>query len=185
MKEIKEIIKTLEGLKLVMDNIYIGVEKFRLNTPKEIRPMPYGMADLCQYLYGRLYDEETEKYTKISIPKDICTDTSFLWDAAMKNTKDESGYLVFGPAMYAVTNHKTNGAAAILAPGILEEIAKKIHTRRFVVLPSSIHEFILHPVNSQPSKEKMEEFHEMVRTVNAQEVAPEEQLSDHAYYIVI
>lgn len=78
MKNVQKIVTTLEGLKDVMENLYIGVEKFHLDSPKEIRPMPYGMADLCQYLYVRLYNEETEEYTKISIPKDICTDTSFL-----------------------------------------------------------------------------------------------------------
>ena len=74
--------------------------------------------------------------------------------------------------MWVLTNEsKTFGAYAIIAK--LDEIKAKFKDG-FTVLPSSIHEVII-------VTEKDEALTDLVRCVNGEQVAPDEQLSDHAY----
>lgn len=69
------------------------------------------------------------------------------------------------------------GASSILCTDMLEEMAGKLNSDLFL-LPSSVHEFLLLPVNTgfQPH-----ELQEMVYGVNVSMVADEEKLSDNVY----
>lgn len=81
-------------------------------------------------------------------------------------------------AMYILTNQeKMNGAISILYSDIEQFFPQK--DCDYYVLPSSIHELIL-----IPAERKGEEIllQNMVREVNATQVAPEEVLSDTIYY---
>lgn len=81
--------------------------------------------------------------------------------------------------MYILTNSsRLNGASVILYEDILKDFATACKGS-FFLLPSSIHEVILVPADSNTS---MEEFTQMVREVNETQVDEEELLSDHAYY---
>ena len=81
--------------------------------------------------------------------------------------------------MYVLTNtNKINGASAILYDGLLNQISKKLHSD-LVLLPSSIHEFIILPHNNDMSFNAMTE---MVNSVNETSVSDEEILSDHVYF---
>ena len=81
--------------------------------------------------------------------------------------------------MYVCTNTmKLNGAGTILYTGLLQEFADRVGSDVFI-LPSSIHEMILIPANEYCDVDYLKD---MVRTVNATEVAPEEILSDNVYY---
>ena len=81
--------------------------------------------------------------------------------------------------MYICTNaDKLNGAGVILYQGLLQEFADRVGSD-FYILPSSIHETLLIPVNSDMD---IEYLRDMVRTVNRTEVAPDEILSDSVYY---
>ena len=73
-------------------------------------------------------------------------------------------------------NTNTNGAIALLYPGTVEYLYKRYG--KFAVLPSSIHEVIIVPMNDNI---EMEMLSQTVREVNAEVVANEEVLSDHAY----
>ena len=82
------------------------------------------------------------------------------------------------PSMYVLSNaDKLNGAAAILDSKTVEDISEKLGGD-FIVLPSSIHEVIVLPVNEDMDRQTLEA---MVQDVNAGQVAPEERLSDHVY----
>ncbi|MCR4946395.1 MAG: DUF5688 family protein, partial [Lachnospiraceae bacterium] len=82
------------------------------------------------------------------------------------------------PSMFVLSNaDKLNGAAAILDSKTMEDISEKLGGD-FVVLPSSIHEVIVLPVNEDMDRQTLEA---MVQDVNAGQVAPEERLSDHVY----
>ena len=82
------------------------------------------------------------------------------------------------PSMYVLSNSdKLNGAAAILDSKTMEDISEKLGGD-FIVLPSSIHEVIVLPVNEDMDRQTLEA---MVQDVNAGQVAPEERLSDHVY----
>ena len=81
--------------------------------------------------------------------------------------------------MYVLTNtNKINGASVILYDGLLNQISKKLHSD-LVLLPSSIHEFIILPHNNNMSFNAMTE---MVNSVNETSVSDEEVLSNHVYF---
>jgi hypothetical protein len=83
-----------------------------------------------------------------------------------------------GMPMYVLTNEdKMHGAAAMLYPNLLDEIAEKV-SGDFFILPSSIHELLIIPKDSGAERGELEN---MVQEVNATQVAPDEVLSDHVY----
>ena len=68
------------------------------------------------------------------------------------------------------------GASCILYPEVVEELAA-IKGGNFILLPCSIHEWIV-----LPDYGIYDELEEMVRCINQNEVGEEEILSDHVYY---
>lgn len=72
---------------------------------------------------------------------------------------------------------KVHGAVAMCDTELLSKIADK-YEADLAILPSSIHECIVMPVDIATSFTKL---NKMVQEVNENEVAPEEVLSDHAY----
>lgn len=84
-----------------------------------------------------------------------------------------------GPKMYVVSNSERNfGAAAILYDSFLADFAKEIDSD-FYILPSSIHEVILIPVEHEENE--VERLKSMVYEVNHTELSEEEILSDSIY----
>lgn len=80
--------------------------------------------------------------------------------------------------MKVLSNQKRiHGAASILYPGVLEEIAGE--KGNIYIIPSSIHETILLPYDEKTSAEDLKK---MIHEVNSTQVAPEEVLSDSLYY---
>lgn len=81
--------------------------------------------------------------------------------------------------MYVLSNTtKLNGSGCILYEDLLSDISKKIDSD-FYILPSSIHEVLLIPVEHATS---YSELTSMVREVNATQLTREEILSDHVYF---
>ena len=81
--------------------------------------------------------------------------------------------------MYILSNEQRHfGAACILYPPVLEDIAK-ILGDDYYILPSSIHEVIILSAKYASSQEDLDE---MIREINNTQVASEEILSEHAYY---
>lgn len=81
--------------------------------------------------------------------------------------------------LYVLTNQdKTNGAGVLVQDGVLEKIGELIGTN-FYILPSSIHEVLIVPDNGNM---QLAELEDMVREVNATQVAPEDLLSDKVQY---
>ncbi len=80
-----------------------------------------------------------------------------------------------GPQMLVVTSdNMTQGSAALLS----EETLKRVHEilgGEYVVLPSSIHEVICLPITPDM---RPDDLRAMVQSVNSEQVAPEERLSD-------
>lgn len=73
---------------------------------------------------------------------------------------------------------KSNGAAAMLYPGLLQSIAEATRSS-FYILPSSIHEVLLiRAENGMDAKA----LRSMVMEVNQNEVAPQEVLSNQVYF---
>ena len=61
--------------------------------------------------------------------------------------------------------------------GFLERVFAKIGS--FYVLPSSVHEVLILPDDGEP---KARDLNEMIRTINENEVLPQDRLSDIAYH---
>lgn len=81
--------------------------------------------------------------------------------------------------MYVLSNEQNYfGASVLYYPGVLKEISKRFQSD-LIILPSSIHEVIVLPVNG---KEQFDEMNEMIKEINKDQVADEEVLSDHLYY---
>ena len=83
------------------------------------------------------------------------------------------------PQMMVLTNeHAINGAAAMFYEGQLDSVAEQMGGNVFI-LPSSIHEVIILPDNGEF---QVAELESMVKSINATQVAPDEQLSDRVYH---
>lgn len=79
---------------------------------------------------------------------------------------------------YVFSNkNKVHGAIAMCDTEMLSRIAERYNTD-LAILPSSIHECIVMPVDVTTNFSKL---NTMVSEVNETQVEPEEQLSDHAY----
>lgn len=95
-----------------------------------------------------------------------------VWEETYPDTQTEE-------TMYVLTNSvRSYGAAALLYENCLHRIADFIK-QDFYVLPSSVHEVIIVPVDCAPS---LEELCMMVREINETQVKDEEVLSDTAYW---
>ena len=80
--------------------------------------------------------------------------------------------------MYVLTNSiKLNGAYYIMFEEYLKVFADSIDSDLFI-LPSSIHEILLVPMDCGVSKEELEK---MVCSINNSELSPSEVLSDNVY----
>ena len=100
-------------------------------------------------------------------------------DAVMRNMfvmeedLDEDGY------MYVLTNRQKNqGAACILYPDMLEQIAQRLKGSYYVI-PSSIHEVI---ILQDTGCEDLSVLQEIIKEANKSQVMVEDVLSDHPYY---
>lgn len=84
--------------------------------------------------------------------------------------------------MYILTNEKgINGASCMLYRDVIRDFAHYINSDLYI-LPSSIHEVILIPMNYAPDKEY---FSRMVVDINSSSVPEDEVLSDNVYFYSI
>lgn len=126
-----------------------------------------------------LYRQATEN-TKRLFPYEILGTEDLLKEFVEEEFVDENMQLSreMRVPMYVVTNNIRHfGAAGIMYPGLLHQLAKKEDANLFL-LPSSVHEIIVLPDIGQDA----EDLQTMVREVNETQVADEEILSDSVYY---
>ena len=81
--------------------------------------------------------------------------------------------------MYILSNtSKLNGAGCMLYDNVLTNIAAKLNSDLYII-PSSIHEVLLIPVDYADSSEYLTT---LVQEVNDTQLSRDEILSDHVYY---
>lgn len=81
--------------------------------------------------------------------------------------------------MYVLSNkYRHFGASTILYNGVLEEIGNRLEMD-YYILPSSIHEVIILPVDCEMTED---EINEMIEEINQTQVSKEDVLSNHAYF---
>ncbi len=96
----------------------------------------------------------------------------------MLEESEQQEFFNMMPMQILSNQSRVQGAACILYPNILKQLAKKEGKNLFII-PSSIHEVILLPDSGQ---EDAKQLQRMVAEVNATQVEPEEILSNNLYY---
>lgn len=81
------------------------------------------------------------------------------------------------PLLVLSNEQRIHGAATMFYPNKLQEIYESVGT--FALLPSSIHEVLIHPTED---KSALPGLTCLVNEVNSTEVSEEDFLSDHAYF---
>ncbi len=169
------------------------------DTLSQIPHIPYLDLAIC---FCCLYDTPAKQHATITIRNehlklwDISCEE--LYEIAVANTKLLLPYVIsdmdtflqqlsksplpplFHPSpMHILTNKETLfGASCLLYENVLRDFSLKYNSS-FYILPSSIHEVILIPTDTN---EQLATMSSMVRSVNAESVPLEEVLSDHAYF---
>ncbi len=83
------------------------------------------------------------------------------------------------PAMFVLTNKDgVDGATCIVYRGLLERIRRRLG-KGFYIIPSSVHEVLILPENTDYDRDSLEK---LVAEVNSTVVAPMDVLSDNVYY---
>ena len=86
-----------------------------------------------------------------------------------------------GIPLYVVSNEKgMNGAVEILDPHTMDLIKETLGNQEYLAIPSSVHEFLIMPMDESGS---FREMAAMIQEVNQTAVSKEEILSDHPYKI--
>lgn len=203
-KDIEIDVNQLMSRETILSHIYIGIQK---ESNEKIEKKPCEFEGLETYLYVEHSTKGRNYSLKLSqqIMEAINLRSDEAWQHAERNTfadgetqiqnvasmlsgmgyiSDEAAEAELEsdfPQLYVVTNRaKYRGASAILDKTVLKEFGKKHNIKKLVVLPSSIHEMLIMPYNDSIN---MNDLSFMVADVNANQVEPEERLTDRAYLI--
>ena len=185
----------------VRDKLVLRVVNYEKNE-KLLKKIPHKRFLDLAITFRIVYGEQSESLVTAEVTNDLLEN----WDTSVEElfelTTENSVRLlpvqtmslermVFGwndedvekcpniiPKIYVLTNLQgINGAAAILYPDALKKIADQMDSD-LLILPSSVHEVLyLKHVKDMDT----EAFVRMVRTVNENDVAKEEVLSDSVY----
>ena len=128
---------------------------------------------------SEMFEVAKENYKKLFPPR-LEPIANILIRRAPWLSKEEQRALQDECNMHVLTSEEfVNGAYYMTDKEVLAESAKKLGTDKVIILPSSIHEVILLPYDFDGASD--EELLELVKSVNINEVSPEEVLSDNVY----
>ena len=183
----------------VLSGLYIGLQK---ESTEDLVKRACDLDGIESYLYIRGEAETDESYS-IKVSKAVLQQANITegeaWERAEANTNAETSLESMAKVMadmmgteyseemdgmtpfYIISNKtRMKGASAILNKKVLADFGKRYHTKKVVVLPSSIHEMLLVPYTEEID---LETFSNMVGEVNSTQVDPTERLTDRAYII--
>lgn len=187
----------------VKDSIFVGVvnserNQMNLDEGKILHYDWEGLSFFCMLRQERGNEMRFVHINQVMMKTWGCT-FHMIFEQGIKNTEDESVIIemeqlilqLLGEEtlnenlgepmfpMYVFTNKmRVLGAAGAFFGGKVKELSKQLESNLFI-LPSSIHEAILIPDSGKMS---VEEFSEMVREINLEQVPEEERLADDIYY---
>ena len=190
----------------ILEHIRIGVQK--ASDEDLVKLDVTDFEDMEQYLYYSDTNAPDSSFSiklKPALATQIGLDLAEAWAVARSHTfenttirsmasvmremmgnafDDEFDEDIFDTAplkMYIISNREQNkGAASILNRELLENFAREHDAKHLVVIPSSISECLLVPVDDDYN---LDAFTEMVQEVNATQVKPEERLTNRAYVL--
>lgn len=176
-----------------LKRIYVGVQK---ESTEDIIKSKTEFDGIEKYLFLRIEALNDAIYSaKIykRILEDADVDESEAWKIAEENVRKETQLVeILAPPtmledeneMFIISNKLYyRGASAVLDKKVMKAFAEMVHTKKIMVLPSSIHEMILLPYHE--SEYDVEICSEIVKLTNEKEVEPTEQLADRAYIIEV
>lgn len=148
------------------------------NTKKLLMGKILPMEDVICEMLKRKMILEIESSAKRQMDSDILV-TEKMVEPIVREMMVKIYSEAKGPKMYVASNENKNyGAAVILYDEFLNDFANSIQAD-FYILPSSVHEVILIPVESD--KDEVCQLKRMVYEVNHTELEEEEILSDSIY----
>jgi hypothetical protein len=157
-----------------LETLYETAEK---NTPILLPYEIRSMEDIImEMIKERKYGGDEEEIDECEVNETGCYDGEEA--EALTNMIMEEIEKADEPKMYVLTNkYRMYGACAIFYDGVLKKFADE-HQKDIIILPSSIHEVIIIPMEEQMNPK---DFESIIKDVNNEEVTPEEILSGHAY----
>lgn len=201
-KYMKFNVEQLFEREFILNHVYIAVQK---ESDEDLVKKGCEYEGIEAYLYVR-GDHAGERTYSVKVNRRYLESAQMsveeAWKRAEENTFSETRIqsmvqvmaelcgIPYDPSMemdvpiYVISNElKVKGAGAILDKTNLAEFVKAHGVNQLIVLPSSVHEMIIVPYD--PEQMDIEEMSEMVRQINATEVAPEDRLTDRAYLIEV
>jgi len=196
-------IDSLTNPDYIKSHVRIGIERAGASNADLSRECD--IPELVQYMYLTDTDADMGNYSIRITPSLLASaklDDDELWTIAVQNTENnvsiDSMVNVIAdivhaepdelfdsllPPLYVLSNReKYRGAAGILSRSILERFAAEQNVNKIIILPSSIHECILVPIHNE-DEIHISDFDDMVRSVNAEQVADDEQLLNRAIVV--
>lgn len=191
-----------------MDNETVEITFFKNNLRAGVRPADIEKNDIhkktqfkdivaCLYLE---ISNNNSIITSMSVTKEILEKVNIseemAWEIGIANIVERRTIVslmsfaslfgaedcendISGPVI-ATINGNIRGGSVILSDTTFDEISSKIGADTMAVLPSSIHEVIVHPVDNETDVSKLAKI---VKQVNREAVRPEDYLGDKAYII--
>lgn len=200
-KKAKFDIEKLSDLEWVKTRLRVELQK--KSTEELVKKDCEELEGIESYLVVRCVDSGTQNYSiKLTMPllNFIGISEEEAWKQAEENTNGETvienifsvisrliGQNVEAPEfckeLYIISNRtQVKGASAILNKEVLKKFGEEHNIEKIVVMPSSIHEMIIAPFESD---ENIEDFSQMVAEINCKEVDPKERLTNRAYILTV
>ena len=123
--------------------------------------------------------EQLLEYARVNTPRLYPERSDSIVNVIRENFNDlAESYLEDCPMVVLTNKSKCNGAAVILYPDVMSRLSEQMGNGDIILLPSSIHEWILLPADDDT---EMDYLRNMVQQVNQSCVEREEVLSDKVY----
>lgn len=184
----------------ILEHITIALQR---TSDESLVKRPCDLNGIKQYLVLQ-GEKDGSCFTVKVVPiilSNVGIDEKTAWDTALKNLSADTHITSLGKVLadmmgeqydgsmdpdikfHVITNsHKCKGAACIMNRKALKAFTLKYDTNMLFVLPSSVHEMMIAPYDSNF---KLEDLSAMVKEINETQVAPEERLTDRAYIICL
>lgn len=184
----------------ILEHITIALQR---TSDENLVKRPCDLDGIEQYLVLQ-GEKDGSCYTVKVVPlilSNVGIDEKTAWDTALENLSADTQLTSLGKILadmlgaqydglmdpdikfHVITNmHKCKGAACIMNRKALRTFTQKYDTNMLFVLPSSVHEMMIAPYDSNF---KLEHLSAMVKEINETQVAPGDRLTDRAYIICL
>lgn len=197
---ITDIAMNFNDPKWILEHISIALQR---TSDENLMKRPCDLDGIEQYLVLQ-GEKDGSCYTVKVVPiilSNVGIDEKTAWDTALENLSADTQITSLGKVLadmlgahydsstdpdikfHVITNsHKCKGAACIMNRKALRTFTQKYDTNMLFVLPSSVHEMMIAPYDSNF---KLEDLSAMVKEINETQVAPADRLTDRAYIICL